>query len=234
MAGTHGSLIGAKDRQSRMAGSWGHADAPIKKGGAGGNYTWGSPMDVQDFVPVGVTEQKVQVMAAQPVVYMQPQTMAVSISDNSQFPTLGAAPVTTMPRSWGPVGGYLGAQPNVAAPQLVQTVAPIRQAVDFGPTRPRNTFAKRPVQTSSLQLTQPVAIDWSQAGTAAISQAIQAMPNTAHTSPYVTAPTPVPLNVLRAQPTVAQTVQYQQPTKAVSYQQQPGNQRPMILQSRGR
>lgn len=212
-------------------------NAPIKKGGAGGNYTWGTPMDVQDFVPTGVTELKVQVQA-QPMTYMTmpAQPMAVSITDQSQFPTLGAPVVTQSARSWGPVGGYVGAQPNVMAPQIVQTVAPIRQAVDFGPTRPRNTFAKRPMVASSLQVTQPIAIDWSQAGTGAIAQAIQSMPNTAHTSPYVTAAPTVPLAQLRAQPTVAQAVQYQQPSRTAGYVQQAhaGRQRAVLQAPRGR
>jgi len=207
------------DRQTRMIDS--SVCHPGAKGGAGGQYTWGTAMDVQDFVPVGVTHTNVAVAAAPTYVIQQPaQPMMVSVGSTSHFPSLGGAPCAvptyaapTAMRPWGPAGGGAMLAP-VVAPDYLQSVAPIRTTVDFGQQHPRNSFAKRPVATTSLSATAPVAIDWSQAGTAAIAQCIQAMPNTAHTSPYVAQHAPVPLSVLQAMPQTTQTMMYQTPSIA--------------------
>lgn len=208
------------DRQTRMIHS--SVNDPAAKGGAGGQYTWGTPMDVQDFVPVGVTHTNVAVAAPTYVTHAPAQPMMVNVSDASHFPSLGGAPCHAAPtyaaptamRPWGPPGGAVHTQAPVVASGYLQSVAPIRTTVDFGQQHPRNTFARKASATTSLTATAPVAIDWSQAGSTAIAQAMQHMPNTAHTSPYVKQHAAVPLTVLQAMPQTTQTMMYQTPSVA--------------------
>mmetsp|Transcript_34954 Transcript_34954/g.81795 ORF Transcript_34954/g.81795 Transcript_34954/m.81795 type:complete len:306 (-) Transcript_34954:101-1018(-) len=88
-----------QDRHSRMVTS--SVNAPVKKGGAGGAYTWGTAMSVTDYEPVGVGFQKVGVDAAQQpqgIVWTDRQAPPTITSDT--FPALGsaAAPAVTWAR----------------------------------------------------------------------------------------------------------------------------------------
>jgi len=212
----------------------GGADA--KKGGAGGSYTWGGVMDVPtDYSPVGYSQQSVTIAAAPQLVQTATAAapMTVNIADTSAFPILGATPAPAVQvQGWG--AGSQGVV-VVAGSQVAtaQTVAPIRQTVEFGAQHPRNTFA-RPARTSTGGYTlapQPAAIDWSAPGTTGMQQAvIQQSGNPAHLGPYQIAQPAVaqmPLNVLKQQQPV-----YQPPAKVVSkpkvYTQQ------KVTQPRGR
>lgn len=102
-----------RDRRSNMATS--SIKAPAKKAGAGGRYTWGSPMemDVTDYEPIGLGGlAKVSTMASAPRQAMkqpaQQAPVAMPLQDAQQFPTphasIGTArPVTAQSTSirWG-------------------------------------------------------------------------------------------------------------------------------------
>lgn len=191
-------------------------NAPVKKGGAGGAYTWGSPTDVSylegspvssvvgasgvTVMPTGVALAPApQVVQAAPV-----QTFATNLKDTSAFPSLGgtttmsAAPAVT---SWGP--STLAPRPAVVLAETnLRTGA--REIVDS--QHPRNLFAKKPtvrpateIQATTVQQGQ---IDWSQAGLpdAVVKSILTANQGASHLGPYAqAAPSSVPLNVLRPQ-----------------------------------
>eukprot|EP00931_Biecheleriopsis_adriatica_P115828 TRINITY_DN91581_c0_g1_i1.p1 TRINITY_DN91581_c0_g1~~TRINITY_DN91581_c0_g1_i1.p1 ORF type:complete len:352 (-),score=78.55 TRINITY_DN91581_c0_g1_i1:102-1157(-) len=98
------AYVGEKDRRSRM--SYSSVNAPPKKGGAGGAYTWGNAADVQDYEPTPVQQPNVTVAPA-PAVYQQPVNTVPftgSLSSAQQFPTLGAAPAQVpVPAAWNAV-----------------------------------------------------------------------------------------------------------------------------------
>lgn len=226
-----------KDRQVRMLPHQ-TVNAPASKDGAGGNYTWGTPMDSMQFQPLGdaPAQSKVILQAAPQYVQAPAQQMTCVIADSSHFPTLGAAQPIAVPQ-WGPPGGAVHTQAIQVSPQVLQSVAPIRTNVDFGQQRPRNTFAKRPVTMSTpVAQTQPMAIDWSQAGTSCVQQALLHMPNPSHTGPYQVQHSPVPLNVLQATPQPMQIAHYQTPSQQVNYTNTPRYQTrgSSALQARGR
>mmetsp|Transcript_50473 Transcript_50473/g.156217 ORF Transcript_50473/g.156217 Transcript_50473/m.156217 type:complete len:499 (+) Transcript_50473:122-1618(+) len=82
-----------KDRRSKMATST--VNAPAKKGGAGGSYTWGKAEDVTDFEPVGVSgAEKVSVAPAAAPAEAAPaaaEPMTLDRNDSAHFPKLSAA-----------------------------------------------------------------------------------------------------------------------------------------------
>mmetsp|Transcript_8666 Transcript_8666/g.17946 ORF Transcript_8666/g.17946 Transcript_8666/m.17946 type:complete len:297 (-) Transcript_8666:166-1056(-) len=83
-----------KDRRSRMATST--VNAPAKKGGAGGHFTWGAAGDVKDFEPVGTSAlcTKVTTNPAEgesaPAVPHGPSagSLGINVDSESQFPAL--------------------------------------------------------------------------------------------------------------------------------------------------
>lgn len=187
----------------------------MKKGGAGGAYTWGSPMDQAGFESFGVSPVSGVTIASAPattstVVTSQP--MNVSIQDASAFPTLGGAPVV----SRGPVTSW-GPTPATTVGYVTLGESSLRTgALDVvDGTHPRNTFAKkpyiRPATTVATTTNAGGMIDWSQAGMpeAVMKQILTASANTgnAHLGPYGQPAPPVALDTLRAAPTV--TVQQQ-------------------------
>lgn len=110
------------DRRSNMSVS--SVNAPAKKDGAGGSYTWGRAMDVVDYEPMGSTNRVVTVaaapVAAAPVVVHQ---QPVTITDGAQFPSLGAT-------LGGPTTSVLWAAPAPAVyqappPQVVVASSPV-------------------------------------------------------------------------------------------------------------
>merc|ERR1719436_2320399 len=100
-----------KDRRTRMVVS--SVNAPAKKGGAGGAFTWGSPLDAQQYEggPVVSTPTAAAAMPVGVMVAPAPQTTTVAAPsaqnpfqmDLSSFPSLGATPAPAMAvQSWGP------------------------------------------------------------------------------------------------------------------------------------
>lgn len=218
-------------------------NAPLKKGGAGGAYTWGGAMDVTDYSPIGLggSANKVMVMQMQPSVPVampmtQPQPMAVSISDSQQFPALGASVVAPPPAAvaWGPPQVAVSSQPRVV---LTEDSLRTGSTQLFDAQHPRNAFARKPRTSAgySMELAQPVAIDWSASGTVGLQQQViqQLANNPAHLGPYAQqpAPAPQPMSVLKAmQPTYTMV----QPKLTKTVMNQPQHFRPKITQPRGR
>jgi len=204
-------MAGMRDRQSNMA--YSYVNAQPAKGGAGGQYTWGSPTDVTDYVatginPSGVGVQTMVVQSSAPVVVQASPYRA----QPSEFPALGTAVV--QPVQWqAPASVYAApatfAAPVVmAAPPVVMAAPPagapvltVREGVEFGQAHPRHHFATKPNITPTGSVVQ--AIDWSSGGmpTQVQSAIIQAGGGRAHGSPVALAQPalPVPLNVMRAQ-----------------------------------
>lgn len=212
------------DRRTNMANS--SVNAPPKKGGAGGGYTWGSPLDVTDYEPVGVTGSVGVVTQSLPVV-SSPTAVAAGTPTSFQmtqqaFPNaLGAAPAKVAVSSWGPG----------ALPQTVVSGSAIRQGVSVGQQQPRNLFARkaRPQQTQVVATqVQDGMIDWSKSGMPV--ETMQAIVRqAAHLGPYATAgPTTLPLDTLRAR-NIGTTTQIQAVQPAVA-KQPIAMQKPTIIQ----
>jgi hypothetical protein len=216
-----------KDRRTRMLVS--SVNAPAKKGGAGGGYTWGSVQDVtylegQSVTAVGVattfaaTPTNVGVITAPAPQVVQPVQVlqAPNIMDQSAFPSLGAAPVVSPVQSWG--GSRVmtvGTGTMVAAAPAALSEASLRPgALDvFNSQHPRNMFAKKPYvrpATTLVETASPVQeglIDWSKAGLpdAVVKSILTSNQGAAHLGPYaMAAPSSVPLEVLRPQATFVQ------------------------------
>mmetsp|Transcript_2020 Transcript_2020/g.4872 ORF Transcript_2020/g.4872 Transcript_2020/m.4872 type:complete len:241 (-) Transcript_2020:197-919(-) len=231
------------DRRTRMVTS--SVNAGAKKGGAGGSYTWGGIMDVQDYSPVGnLGASKVMVVPqASSMPTPMPaesaaQPMQVSIQDESQFPALtqfGAA--ATQPAvAWGP-GTVEVQQP--AAPVMFAQGSARAATVSFDAQHPRNAFARNPRTTtssvSSDSAQQPmVAIDWSGYGTTGVQQTmLHAAANPQIMGPCVKTQPSVPLQVLR-QTVVSKPVIVPKHSNS-GYTSKPQLiPRPMVLQARGR
>mmetsp|Transcript_65354 Transcript_65354/g.102871 ORF Transcript_65354/g.102871 Transcript_65354/m.102871 type:complete len:169 (-) Transcript_65354:137-643(-) len=90
------------ERRSRMANTT--YKAPAKKDGAGGAYTWGSPLDSNTFYESSVTAVPSITVAAPS--FLQPtnpiQSMPVNLQDSVAFPSLGSTPTPVLASSWGP------------------------------------------------------------------------------------------------------------------------------------
>jgi len=188
---------------------------PPKKSGAGGSYTWGSATDVVDYEPMGIGGMSKVVTstgppsptncAQQPVL----QQRSVSITDHSQFPSLGnngamPAPVQTQ---WGLVHGSatqpLAAPNGMPAPKVHLGQDMLRAGVQPDSTHPRNAFVKKPHKQPEGTIQQaPGAIDWTASGTTAFQQqVIQALNNNpAHLSPYVNQAVQPSLSTLQMTP----------------------------------
>eukprot|EP00927_Polykrikos_kofoidii_P085667 TRINITY_DN937_c0_g1_i3.p1 TRINITY_DN937_c0_g1~~TRINITY_DN937_c0_g1_i3.p1 ORF type:complete len:262 (+),score=25.70 TRINITY_DN937_c0_g1_i3:85-786(+) len=228
-----------RDRRNQKFSAISTVNAPVKKGGAGGSYTWGSAMDVMDYVPVGTTVTKVQTAA--PVTYVQAapavaaSPMTASLADASQFPALGSVAPVPAPAvtTWGP--GSVVAQSNVVSDDRVRSIEG-----GFDAQHPRNTFARLP-KTSGTQVVdggQQFAIDWTQAGTTSLQQvALHAGSSAAHLGPYVQQAQPIPLSVLQQTPQTSarqHIVPVANRGYPISYQQKPAFFRPQVMQPRGR
>jgi hypothetical protein len=209
-----------KDRQSNMA--YSSVNAQPAKGGAGGQYTWGSPTDVTDYVAAGIDTSGlgVQTRMVQGGVVVEPAVPYAAQA--SEFPPIGN-PVQAKPVQWGAPATTFVAAPAVmatpfavmAAPPAVYAAAPattttapvltVREGVEFDQSHPRHQFAKKPQVTPSGSVIQ--AIDWSSGGmpTQVQSAIIQAGGGRAHASPVVQLQPaqPVPLTVMRTQVTAA-------------------------------
>jgi len=101
-----------KDRRSRMANST--VNAPAKKDGAGGSYTWGSAGDIVDYEPVGLGGMTKVTTA--PAEDSAPTPNGVDerpeVKDPKQFPALSTVSATPSlaTTAWGPA---IRAKPTV-------------------------------------------------------------------------------------------------------------------------
>jgi hypothetical protein len=192
-----------KDRRTRMVTS--SFKAPAKKDGAGGSYTWGGATDVTDYAPVGTSVSKVSVAPA-PVSAADrqssaPPTQKLYLKDTRHFPDLGVKPAPVAVK-WGP-------QPPPTPVQITEeALRPGTQEL-FDAQHPRNAFARRArsAEGRSAGAQHQVAIDWSAAGTSAVTQALleTSSGNAAHVSPF---------NIPRAgAPTLKQLVEQPQPAQ---------------------
>lgn len=195
--------------------------APAKKGGAGGAYTWGAAVDVQDYVSTGLgaAGSVGVVMAPSPTSSVTIQSPTFSM-DQSAFPTLGTSSIgSAAVKSWGPTA-------VTTTPQVLNASALRTGALDMVDAQhPRNQFAKKPtVRTNVTTVATPAnsgLIDWSQVGVpeAVLTSLVKAGGNTgaAHLGPYGQAApvAPVPLDALQAR-NVATAKQYVQQQPKVS------------------
>lgn len=189
-------------------------NAPMKKDGYGGSYTWGGVMDVKDFEPHFVQQPKVVVMPAQYVTAPQPQRQVLTCAppgpsftvDASQFPALGAARTTIAPAAWGPATVQSAQTQPIAVQTAHYQIAPqsIRlQPGSFDAQHPRNMFARFPrTSTTATATAEPqLAVDWSAAGTSTVTQVIYqhaaGVAPQAQLGPVMKQHAPVPLQVLR-------------------------------------
>jgi len=221
-----------KDRRTRMVTS--SFKAPAKKDGAGGSYTWGGAADVTDYAPVGTTVNKVSVGPA-PVSAADrrssaPPSQKLYLKDTRHFPDLTTRPTSSAVK-WGP-------QPPPTPVQVTaEALRPSTQEL-FDAQHPRNTFARRARSAEGRPsgVQNQVAIDWSAAGTSALTQAIlqTSSGNAAHVSPFNVPRAEVPtLKQLVAQPQPAQYAAAQQIAKGQvkqQFRQPPGK----VLQARAR
>jgi len=200
-----------KDRRTRMVTS--SVKAAPKKGGAGGQFTWGSATEVDWYDPVGLSiGAPVGVVtgpAAAEVTYPQVNNgLGVNVGDPEHFPDLGHAGLTVMSTSIASRALCRPPPPAVPAAPPSWGEHSVRAGMlgEFDGQHPRNMFAKKPhivTVSSPTEQQQAVAIDWSNAGIPKRVQQslVHSFSNPAHLSPYVQQPQQkVPLGMLRPPP----------------------------------
>jgi len=153
-------------------------NAPAKKDGAGGNFTWGSAgNDPVDYIPASSMAVGPNVMIATgpaPVqtVVVNSTPFSGNFLDNRQFPSLSGVGVP-IPAASGVVqiptmAPGARAWPASSAPKVALTTEVLRVGTSdlFDSSHPRNAFAARPVTTSVIQAGPgpQQAIDWSSSG----------------------------------------------------------------------
>jgi len=190
---------GNKDRRTRMVTS--SVNAPVKKDGAGGHYTWGGAMDVKDYEPVGLGGMTKVITAAPAPVQVpvsQPMQLAPAvIQDTQQFPALGSTvQPTIMPATsarWAAPSAAVYAAPGsvkmapgavtqvttstVSAQKVVLNGDMLRAGVPaLDAQHPRNAFARKPHKagggSAEQQIQEAPAIDWTASGTTAFQQQV--------------------------------------------------------------
>lgn len=168
-------MSAVKDRQSRMADS--SVNAPAKKDGAGGSYTWGSAGDdPTDYIIGGeVIGPNVTTVTLEPAVVKNAapsQPFAGNLADNRAFPSLSGV-IKAQPAASGVVqvptmAPGARAWPASSAPKVVLSAEQLRPGTAdiFDSSHPRNVFATRPTTTTTVvQNAGPqMAIDWSSSG----------------------------------------------------------------------
>jgi len=157
-----------KDRQSRMAES--SVNAPAKKDGAGGSFTWGSAIDdPTEYVYAEAAGPNVVVMDLAPAVIRaaEPYTF---VNTNDNFPTLSGARVG-MPVAGGVVqvpsmAPGARAWPASSAPKVILSESMLRPGTTdlYDGNHPRNQFAARPQVTRSIGAGPQLSLDWSSSG----------------------------------------------------------------------
>lgn len=194
-----------KDRRSNMAHST--VNAPAKKDGAGGAYTFGSAKDSIEYStstgPQGPTGVVVEPAPA-PV---EPPAKAEEFTlQEGDFPALGRPDAKAAP-AWKkePQEKNLSTTEASSDPEANAKVDPssVRQGVEFDSSHPRNQFAKKPHhKEGGAAVVQTVSdnIDWTSDGMPkeVQSEIIKGSQNPAHLSMHQQPPpAQVPLKDLK-------------------------------------
>eukprot|EP00747_Dinoflagellata_sp_TGD_P163785 gnl/TRDRNA2_/TRDRNA2_182847_c0_seq1.p1 gnl/TRDRNA2_/TRDRNA2_182847_c0~~gnl/TRDRNA2_/TRDRNA2_182847_c0_seq1.p1 ORF type:complete len:274 (+),score=35.00 gnl/TRDRNA2_/TRDRNA2_182847_c0_seq1:92-823(+) len=209
-----------KDRRSKMENS--SINEPPKKDGAGGNYTWGSPTDVQDFEAHNDAIQPGVQVVPQPDEPPPPEAEPFQL-DQGQFPALGTTSARPLPTNWARMPATTTV--TYGAPVMSTCTSPLssvqysslRTGAVFDSTHPRNRFAAPPYKSVVTTAQVPQAIDWSDSGIPkqVVSSTIRGSENSAHLSPYApsygTPVSQVPMSVLTGQVKVQRQVFQQSP-----------------------
>jgi hypothetical protein len=201
-----------KSRRSNMAHS--SVNAPLKKGGAGGSYTWGSVLDITDYELHGFETDFIGVVTSSFAKWSsegENQDCApfdARLDDAEIFPCLPTSAVKPQQSSLAPMPAEddsLQLEPAaewvIVAPPSMESIRPGALDVVDG-QHPRNMLAKRrcskTAQHSSAQLR---AIDWSEAGIPdqVKRQIIRSGLNASHRGLYSKDATTIPFEVLRVQ-----------------------------------
>lgn len=210
----------AKNRRTNMSHS--SINAPPKKGGAGGSFTWGAPEDVVDYLLVGFDANTIGITAApapnEEAICKTPAPLAcnLSLDDKEQFPAL--APSSMTPAKVSKASSEDESQVELTAEETQDWV--LLSAADanakvtenckspdlYDSQHPRNTFTKK-TQTKRSKSTErrqapEIDIDWSKAGmpTEVTKQILHASMTASHRGPYAKEQgSQVPANVLRSQ-----------------------------------
>ena len=152
-----------KDRRTRMVTS--SFKAPAKQDGAGGSHTWGGPKDVTDYASVRTSVSKVSVGPAPASVADHQRSALPSqklyLKDIRQFPDLGAKPAPIAVK-WVPA-----ATTHSRASHGKRLCVQIRKSCST------LAFARRArsAEGRSAGAQHQMSIDWSAAGTSAVTQA---------------------------------------------------------------
>eukprot|EP00746_Dinoflagellata_sp_MGD_P150502 gnl/MRDRNA2_/MRDRNA2_82350_c0_seq2.p1 gnl/MRDRNA2_/MRDRNA2_82350_c0~~gnl/MRDRNA2_/MRDRNA2_82350_c0_seq2.p1 ORF type:complete len:278 (+),score=45.01 gnl/MRDRNA2_/MRDRNA2_82350_c0_seq2:125-835(+) len=195
-------------------------NAPAKKNGAGGSYTWGiSAQDDIDFMPAafGVAGANVSIMAAAPATPNEEGWLLVdaepkeafqgNLMDDKEFPTLAGRGVPAQPSIPEVEQGIR------TSPQVQAVPSPARKVVAksdqlrpgsedlFDASHPRNRFACKPTTTlpASTPSSSQMAIDWSNSGIPLeVNRSLVKSGNSAHLGLYQqAAATRIPTEYLR-------------------------------------
>ncbi|OLP89691.1 Soluble inorganic pyrophosphatase 1, chloroplastic [Symbiodinium microadriaticum] len=174
-----------KDRRSRMAVST--VNAPPKKGGAGGSFTWGSEKDGTMDFDASRLQQPVKVITAAAPVQVQAAAapFTANLASSQQFPSLGSRPVQAPAAAWGRPLYQTTAAPAVIPAASATSVAPVVQAA----------AAPQPVTTTRVITGMAPAAYTAQAAPAAAYAAPVSYPY-----PAVPAGTPVVRTIVKEVP----------------------------------
>lgn len=174
-----------KDRRSRMAVST--VNAPPKKGGAGGAFTWGSEKDGTMDFDASRLQQPVKVITAAAPVQVQAAAapFTANLASSQQFPSLGSRPIQAPATAWGrPL--Y---QTTAAAPAVIPAVAGATSVAPVVQAAP----APQPVTTTRVITGMAPAAYTAQATPAAY-------PPVSYPYPAVPAGTPVVRTIVKEVP----------------------------------
>lgn len=148
-----------KTRRSNMSNS--SVNAPAKKGGAGGSYTWGSAMETMDYELLGIGCESIRVTTAdipRTAPIAEAASFDVCLDDNDAFPSLS-----------GPARGEKVDAQGSNAPEEVSLdwvfVTPEAEtcADTIAPRLiEKKSSGKKPTCESGAE--RSMSIDWSQAG----------------------------------------------------------------------
>jgi len=197
-----------KPRRSNMAHST--VNAPAKKGGAGGSYTWGDAMEAADYEPYGIGVESIRVAMADASCFTPTAAHAsfdISLNSNDAFPSLPAshkAAEISAPEDVAAEDEEIASDWVVVAPEADVSRSSTVTLADA--QHPRHLFtkkarAKRTTCTGSSQ-ERPMTIDWSQTGIPheVKTQILKACMTSNHEGPYVKQQaSTLPLDMFRAE-----------------------------------
>mmetsp|Transcript_98172 Transcript_98172/g.179925 ORF Transcript_98172/g.179925 Transcript_98172/m.179925 type:complete len:157 (-) Transcript_98172:226-696(-) len=144
----------SRDRQSRMP--YSTVQAPAKKDGAGGSYTWGGAMDVKDYESQGVQGAKVTTAPASAPAPVEKQpsagTIGLRIDSEGQFPSLSKKVDRSLEAPESPIEDPSDeAKPRPLPASLVaQARGPVAESKFPGPSCCAKPVEPPPAQKSKL------------------------------------------------------------------------------------